>query len=514
VNSRSVSPAPPGANPLRETREKLEQAEAYRQQRKLDRAEAICSELLRHHPDYVAALHTLGLIYGDKNDHKRAIGPLFRAAMLNPQSWRTLTALSSACLCLGGHEMAAQILEQARLINPRDFSVLMTLGEIYRQEREYELAREAFREAVAETDAYGPEGEQVTLGLAACHVALGENAEAAAALNELAKRGTCSRDLLGLLSQLPKGMSQVDILAELPKLTKQPHENAENFENVVAFIRANALDAAGRHGEAWDVLRVANQACASRATQDLRELREAEQATLKRLRGATGLRNETPKEPTSTLFILGASRSGKTSLEALFGRLPGAKRGYENPSLPNAVSRTFQNAGLLTLWSLDHLPPQFLPNCRANYLSELARRAPSANVFSNTNPTHVHYAGYMATLLGNARFLFVKRNPNDIMLRIYMQMYKEGNAYAYDLNSIRDHVNWYNQIADIMQEKFPSIVRIVSYEDMVTNPADAMRTVAELCDLPVPKGPVPPVGDDRGCAAPYRTLIEAELARA
>jgi len=486
----------------------MEQAEAFRQQGKLDRAEAVCSDLLRRHPDYVAALHTLGLIYGDKGDHKRAVGPLFRAAMLNPQSWRTLTALSSACLCLDGKEMAAQILEQARLLNPRDYSVLMTIAEIYRQEREYELARDAFIEAAAQE----PGDERAPLGLAVCHIALGENAEAAAVLSGLIKRGVRSRDLLGAIAELPKGMIQFDTLAELPKLTRQPNESAADFESAVAFIRATALDAAGRHEEAWDAIRAANRAYAGRMAQELGELQEAERATLKRVRDATGLRNESIKEPTSTLFILGASRSGKTSLEALFGRLPGAKRGYENPALPNAISRTFQNAGLLTLWSLDHLPPQFLPECRANYLRELGRRAASAKVFSNTNPANVHYASYMATLLGNARFIFVKRAPDDIALRIYMRIYQAGNPYAYDLNSIREHLNWYNQIAELMLEKFPSVVRIINYEDMVADPAGAMRTMAELCDLPMPEGPVPALGDDRGCAEPYRDLMARELA--
>ena len=121
---------------------------------------------------------------------------------------------------------------------------------------------------------------------------------------------------------------------------------------------------------------------------------------------------------------------------------------------------------------------------------------------------------FMATLLGNARFIFVKRNHDDVMLRIYMRNYREGHPYAYDLNSIRDHLNWYDQMADLMLEKFPSIVRIVSYEDMVANPAGAVRTVAELCGLPMPEGPVPPVGDDRGCAEPYRDLMARELAAA
>jgi hypothetical protein len=290
-------------------------------------------------------------------------------------------------------------------------------------------------------------------------------------------------------------MVDVNILGEVTKIIKGANDDPIEFEISVAFIRASALDLAGRYGEAWEVLGAANQKRAGLMKQELKELKEAEQFALKRLRDARAPSRASDKEQTASLFILGPSRSG-------------------NPSLDNAIIRTFQTAGLLTQWSLDQLPPQFLPDCRGNYLEELTRRAGPARVFSNTGPMNVHHASYMATVLGKARFIFVKRNHDDVMLRIYMRSYREGHAYAYNLNSIRDHLNWYNQMAALMLEQFPDIVRIVNYEDMVSNPQDAMRMVAELCDLPMPEGPVPPIGDDRGCAEPYRNLMASELGQA
>src|SRR5260370_29956929 len=97
----------------------------------------------------MSALHTLGLTYADKHNYEQALNCLVRAAMLNPRSWMTLTALSGIYLQLDAREMAPQALDQARAIKPKDANVLVTLGEIYRQEREYELPKNAFRPAVA-----------------------------------------------------------------------------------------------------------------------------------------------------------------------------------------------------------------------------------------------------------------------------------------------------------------------------------------------------------------------------
>src|SRR5262249_22437924 len=146
--SRPAENSVTASNPLQASFIQLQEAEQLRQQRKFSRAQAICESLVRRYPDYVAALHTLGLIHADKENYQRAFDCLARAAMLNPESWTTLTALSGVYLRLGANEMAAQVLEQARRLQPRDVSILVTLGEIYLEEREYQLAQETHRQAL------------------------------------------------------------------------------------------------------------------------------------------------------------------------------------------------------------------------------------------------------------------------------------------------------------------------------------------------------------------------------
>src|SRR5437868_5797124 len=180
--------APPSASQshsARQPREQLEEAERLRQQGKFDRAESICYPLVRRHPGYVAALHTLGLVYLDKGNFERALDCLVRASMLDPANWMTLTGLSLAYLRLGASEMAAQTLEKALAIRPRDASILSSLGEIHREEREYEAAQQAYRQALA----LDPYMETPAAGLALCLSSLGRSAEAATVVGEAYGRG-------------------------------------------------------------------------------------------------------------------------------------------------------------------------------------------------------------------------------------------------------------------------------------------------------------------------------------
>ena len=495
------------SNPLQDSFIKLDQAEQLRQQGKLDRAQTICESLVRQYPDYMAALHTLGLIHADKKNYQRALDALVRAAMLNPRSWKTLTALSGVYLRLDASEMAALALEQAKAINPNDAGVLVTLGEIYREEREYELAYDAYRDA-AKLD---PSLVPAALGSATICMHLGRYAEAAHVLEDLIERGMLSIDVLHGLAGLPAGLIHVDVLTELDKVVRSETAPDAEFAVLAAFNRVAALDKQGRYAEAWEHLVPANRAMLAKLAHELKERTESERASLASLRNAhIKARNgaSADRSPVS-LFILGPSRSGKTTLEKLVGTLDGVKRGYENPSVEIAVRRTFQTAGLLTSNWLGDLPSQLHSLCRETYLEELARRAGPARVFTNTHPARIHDVVQMVGVFPNVRCLFVKRNVEDDILRIYMRQYTRGNAYAYDLKAARDHVLWYHHMIDVLAQKLPDLVRVIRYEDMVADPAAALHVAADLCGLAVPDSPVPEIGDDRGCSDPYRQFMAA-----
>jgi tetratricopeptide (TPR) repeat protein len=507
----TVTPeAPRSGNVLQDSYNRLGEADQLREQGKFDRAQKVCESLIREHPDYMAAHHTLGLIHAGKENYDRAFDHLSRAAMLNPRSCKTLTVLASVCLQLRAFEMAVRFLEQARAIKPRDSNILVTLGEVYEQEREYERAKEAFREAIALEDTLLP----AHLGLGKVCMHLGQIAEAVEVYEDLIKRGMSTVEGLLALSNLPLALVNVDLLAELDKLSNKTGDSPE-FAKAATFVRHFAFHKAGRHAEAWQLLASANRAIFLARQKDLRYLHERQSNTLTWLREnpikAVG-DNRDSKQPIS-LFILGPSRSGKTTMERLVATLDGVKRGYENPGLEKAIRRTFQSASLPPGDHIELVPLQLYPHCRENYLEEVAQRTGSASVFTTTSPGRIFDAHALASVFPNVRFICLKRNLEDNILRIYQRLYLVGNFYSYDVKAARDSIVWYHQMIDLLAKKLPDFVRVIDYEDMVANPAAAVRVAADLCGLPRADGPLPKVGDDRGCAEPYRDFIRAELSQ-
>src|SRR5262249_14399644 len=120
---RKTVPPQSAADPsmlLRQAQAQLEQAEAFRQKRNLDRAESICTGLLKQHPKYFVALYTMGLVCADKNDYGRALIYLVRALIENPRSNLALHALTGVLTAIDGRGLASRILEIELGLSPND----------------------------------------------------------------------------------------------------------------------------------------------------------------------------------------------------------------------------------------------------------------------------------------------------------------------------------------------------------------------------------------------------------
>src|SRR5262249_871034 len=250
------------------------------------------------------------------------------------------------------------------------------------------------------------------------------------------------------------------------------------FENLAAFARAKMLDKAGCYTEAWEQLVPANRMLFLAGQQEFRKMTARERTNLVRLKesSATVAANGgTYDDKPISLLILGPSRSGKTTAERLLSTHEGVKRGYENRIVEKTVQRTCQLAGLPVTFWFEDLPAPLRPMCRQIYIEELAQRAGSAQVFTNTHPTHINNADLLVGAFPNIRLLFVKRNVEDVVVRMYMWRYRTANIYSYDLKAARDHVVWYHEMIDLLAARFPEISRVIHYEEMITNAAATLR---------------------------------------
>lgn len=487
--------------------EALQEAEALRLAGQLEGALDICTELVAKNPDYWAARHTLGLIHQDMQQEDEALDHLLRATVLNPNNVSSLTALAGVCLATGAREAAEAAIARATALAPQDANVHFLQGEYWRETGRFDLAAKSYRRASEADEAL----HNAVYKRGLCLLELGQREAAIGLFREAA---TLDPTMLGPIYELasfPPDQSGIDVFPLLDALQKPPHMSAAAFGQAKSFGFAAAWHSLGAHERAWSHFVAANRVADTFLRAEARIVSLAQKECLARLSTIGRVPIEAAAgEGQQTLFIMGCSRSGKTTAESLLGAQAMVHRGFETDIVQDCLQHITQENGLLPAETPSLLPLQLRDAFAQQYQMKLMGRSPDAKIFTNTNPLLIADVPKLLSFIGGAKVILIKRDVEDTCFRIYAQEYQAGNAYAYNLNSIREHIVWYHLMIDLLHDLYPEVTRVLHYEDMVREPATALRTIADLCGVSFDAAPPGAIGDDTGCSRAYRTWMAFE----
>jgi tetratricopeptide (TPR) repeat protein len=482
---------------------RLQTAESFREQGRLDEAKQICIELLKEYPDFYAALHTLGLVHCAKEEYQIALGYLSQALAYYPNSKLTLTALGYVYRELEINDVAIDHLNKAIQIGEPDAQQLSNFGEILYDEREYELAIHYFEKALL----IDPGSFDAKFGLARTLDSIGEYSKTASVLEGLLNSEEVSVNFFQLISKYTEKSLSAKVHSTYNLLAKESNISPSSLP-ALRFAQARVHEKKGAFQDAARLILEANQL-------KLTDLEDAESHAFKMQFESRKLALETtPSSPINdrnlpfSLFIFGPSRSGKTTIEKLIGSFPMVKKGYENPIVTNAIKKTLRQENFISTHLYGMLPIELYDKCRSIYVKELLSRCPDKKYFTNTAPGLIHSAIFFSQIIPNTRFIFVKRNRDDLAYRIYSNHYRgRTNAYAYRLSSIYNHIDWYYEMIDILLSKLPSISAVVCYEELVKNPHCLNDVFFKLTGEPTPLVFNEPIFNDVGYADKYNRLF-------
>jgi tetratricopeptide (TPR) repeat protein len=447
-----------------------------------------------------------------QQEFEQALPLLVHAAMLNPEDYRARVNLAGIYKSLDANEMAAETYEHALQLNPAVAESHLNLGEIYYDQNEVELALSSFENALGLRPSY----YQATMGKGRCLERMGRLGEAAVMFLAAHRLDPERITPVSELIRLPSGLVDFDGLAAIEALDERMIAKGAataEWRRLLQFPRTEALDRQGRHREAFEAALEANQAKIDHEKFDYAVEQEANAEILEFIEAnrfdiyqpASGGRASV-----MSLLIIGASRSGKSSLETLLGAVRGIKLGYENNIVQRRVKRAAQFAARLGIDNLLQLPDEFNPMYRDLYMSELTSRAGNASAYTITSPGNIVNLGRLIGCIPNVRAVFLRRDRHDQALRMFFKSYAKKNIYSYRIRDIQDYLDWYTKLQDVWLARFPDHIITVAYEDMVACPEATVKRVAEFCGLEPPEGELPDIGDDSGCAVPYRAWLDAE----
>ena len=175
------------------------------------------------------------------------------------------------------------------------------------------------------------------------------------------------------------------------------------------------------------------------------------------------------------IFITGLPRSGTTLVEQILTCRKGVEAGGETAAfLPAVYQRLFRSDG--SIRPLQQIPQRELLAMVPAFEQALEKKGVTTRLFTDKSiQTHL-VLGIARLILPKAKLIVVRRDPRDMLLSIYKNMFRPGtHGYSTDLGDLAAYYGSFVEILDFWRDKMPGGFHEVWYEDLVSNPEEETR---------------------------------------
>jgi hypothetical protein len=187
------------------------------------------------------------------------------------------------------------------------------------------------------------------------------------------------------------------------------------------------------------------------------------------------------------VFIVGMPRTGTTLVERIISQDEGIRSGEETYDFTLAFSSIINS----------HIAAN--PDRNLNPLSaalevdynEIARKYQGnlqgmfgeASRYLDKTPFNFLYCGLIKKAFPRARIVHLVRDPMDTCFAVFKTLFARAYFFSYDLDELGDYYIAYRQLMDHWHQLMPGAILDVRYEELVSNPLDVSRQIADYVGL-------------------------------
>jgi tetratricopeptide (TPR) repeat protein len=495
---------------LSETDRQVEDAFARHKRGDIAYAADVYRKALETRPEHARALHYLGLAAQQMGNSQQAVQLLERAIKADPADARAYNHLGQIQIKLGDKRAAAALFERAVAIDPDHVESLNSLANVtitrdltaaialYRRVlalsprsafAAYNLAQalnedHAFDEAVEffeRTIALDPNHSQARFNLGILLEQRGQFSEAIAQYLAVWRRDrrhvSSLANMLGIRDYTP----EPDMAAHAEDILRSPGVRDEDRIKLHRglgkhYERSGDFDRAfGHFSSAKTVFRRTrppfNLGAATKAM-------DAAKAVFSRDFFAAA----TPPVSTSDrpIFIVGLPRSGTTLTEQILASHAQVFGAGELPDIPRMVKSLRPDYP----HAVQTMDVQALGELADEYLDEIARLAGAdAMRVTDKMPVNSLHLGLIAKLFPAARVIYCRRDPRDIAVSCFVELFELEHDYTTDFADFAAYFLEHERLMAHWRAVLPIPIHELRYEELIADPQAAIRGLVDHCGL-------------------------------
>ncbi|WP_208347381.1 sulfotransferase [Pseudaestuariivita rosea] len=272
------------------------------------------------------------------------------------------------------------------------------------------------------------------------------------------------------------------LIATMKKAYQNPQVKGRSKTHL-GFALAKAMEETGQTEKVFKYLTPANRAMAKAFPYDI-AAREAEiDALIDSFQGFDFKPETKPDNSFAPIFVTGLPRSGTTLVEQIISSHPKVTAGGE-----------MRHGLQLAYGLLQTSPTTFRPmaDVKSNDIKTFATTYQDklreqwdfdSHITDKSIQSHL-IMGFLKYAIPSARIIVVRRDPRDIALSIYKNVFADGtHRYAYDLKHLARYIKASDKIIDFWREKWPECFHQINYEDLVSDPDSQIRNLIAAAGL-------------------------------
>jgi len=345
--------------------------------------------------------------------------------------------------------------------------------------RQPEAAEQELLKALRRNPRYGP----ALLNLGNLHADLGQREQARRAYEKLLAVDPRHWEALARCADLADIRSGDDPWIARLRQSLGHGATSAGDRAALGFALGRALDAAGEYEAAFAAYAEANRQGRAAAPAGLPRYDRARHEALVDALIATftpqWVQAHASNSRAEPLFVCGMFRSGSTLAEQVLASHPRVTSGGELDVLPRLVATALQPFP----GALASLDAARLDALAAQYLGELRRRFPRADLLTDKRPDNFLLIGLIKALFPRARIVHTRRDPLDNCLSVFFLRVDPRIAYAGDLLDIGHYYGQYRRLMRHWQSLYGDAILDFDYDAMVRDPRPAIERLLAYCGL-------------------------------
>lgn len=428
-----------------------------------------------HHPRVLRFLAAAHQRHGDYHVAARYYRDLTRTCGSDPLPYIGYGICLANDDCVEG---AVAAFQHACRVAPRSIDALYNLGELLAQLGRVDEARAVLEKGVS----VAPSHWRTTLSLANVHASLGYVDKAISSLREIVRtHPDCASAWLALSYLRPESLSADD--ERILRFELQRYKISDLNMEKLEFALAKAIEARHAYAEAFDMFERAN---ARRARHTQWDAEAASQRTNDAIKAFSTERNVAAQSSFGheAIFIVSMPRSGSTLVEQILASHPDVAGAGEIGALVEVLkSETKRRESSFPLW-VKHASTGDWQRLGAMYLDKTQRWRGQHERFTDKNLLNWELVGAIVSMLPGARIIEVRRDPVETCLACYRQCLGGIQGFASSLSDTAARYADFIHATDAWAHQFPTNVKIIHYESLISQTETTIRSLLEFCGLP------------------------------